>query len=385
MRKICVVTGTRAEYGLLSGVMRLIDSSPNCQLQLVATNMHLLPEYGSTYKEIESDGFKIDAKVFMHKPTDDAYGVIDSMSEEMKGMNNAFQQLSPDLVVILGDRYEMLIVAIVAMLHRIPIAHLYGGEISEGAVDDCIRHSITKMSELHFTSTEENRRRVIQLGEDPERVFNVGAIGVENIKKIPLLCKKELENILDFPLDHNTILATYHPVTLGERTAKEEIHDFLQALDFFPDLRILFTMPNSDQGGDVIKEAITEYCLCHADRAKCFSSLGMKRYLSVMQYVTGVIGNSSSGLVEVPSFHIPTLNIGDRQKGRIHGDSVCDCASDTSSIVAGLKTILSENFKQLAQKASNPYEKAGTLETVFNIISTYPLNVFGRKKFYNIG
>lgn len=210
MRKICVVTGTRAEYGLLSRLMRLIDESEDCQLQVVATNMHLLPEYGNTYQEIEKDGFRIDAKVLMRKTTDDAYGVIASMAEEMNGMNEALRELCPDMVVILGDRYEMLVVATVAMLQRIPIAHLHGGEISEGAMDDSIRHSITKMSSLHFTSTEEYRRRVIQLGEQPERVFYVGAMGVENLKKVPLMRKLELEDSLNFKFEGLSVLVTYH-------------------------------------------------------------------------------------------------------------------------------------------------------------------------------
>lgn len=234
MRKICVATGTRAEYGLLSRLMRLIDESADCQLQVIATNMHLLPEYGNTYQEIERDGFHIDTKVPMIKLSDDAYGVINSMAEEMKGMNEALLQLHPDMVVILGDRYEMLVTATVAMLQRIPIAHLHGGEISEGAVDDSIRHAITKMSSLHFTSTEDYRHRVIQLGEQPDRVFYVGAIGVENLKIIPLLSKRELEDSLSFTFDRETILVTYHPITLGNRSSKDEIDDFLSALDAFP-------------------------------------------------------------------------------------------------------------------------------------------------------
>ena len=384
MRKICVVTGTRAEYGLLSRLMRLIADSSDCILQVVATNMHLLPEYGNTYQEIEGDGFYIDVKVPMHKDADNAYGVIHSMSEEMNGMSEAFRKLSPDLVVILGDRYEMLVVAIVAMLQRIPIAHLYGGEISEGAVDDSIRHCITKMSHLHFTSTEENRKRVIQLGEEPNRVFYVGAIGVENMKDIPLLCKVDLEKSLGFSVDDNTIMVTYHPVTLGERNVREEINDFLKAIDFFPQLRVLFTMPNSDQGGDSIKSAIESYCILHADRAKCFTSLGVRRYLSTMQYIAAVVGNSSSGLVEVPSSHIPTLNIGDRQKGRTRGKSVYDCASDTTSIIEGLKIVLSSEFREEARRAVNPYEKGNTAKNIFQVISTYPLENLKQKKFYDI-
>lgn len=384
MRKICVVTGTRAEYGLLSRLMRLIDESADCQLQVIATNMHLLPEYGNTYQEIERDGFHIDAKVPMKKLSDDAYGVIDSMAEEMKGMNDVLFQLNPDMVLILGDRYEMLVTATVAMLQRIPIAHLHGGEISEGAVDDSIRHAITKMSSLHFTSTEDYRRRVIQLGEQPDRVFCVGSIGVENLKTIPLLNKQELEESLSFTFDREVILVTYHPVTLGNRSSKDEIDDFLSALDAFPGLKVLFTMPNSDQGSDIIRQTIDNYCSMYPNRCKCYSSLGLKRYLSVLQYVEVVVGNSSSGILEVPSAHIPTLNIGDRQKGRVHGNSVLDCASDKESIIRGLTMVLSSSFKEVALKASNPYEKENTAQSVFDVISTYPLDELKRKSFYNL-
>ncbi len=384
MRKICVVTGTRAEYGLLSRLMRLIDESEDCQLQVVATNMHLLPEYGNTYQEIEKDGFRIDAKVLMRKPSDDTYGVIASMSEEMNGMNEALCELCPDMVVILGDRYEMLVVATVAMLQRIPIAHIHGGEISEGAVDDSIRHAITKMSSLHFASTEEYRKRIIQLGEQPERVFYVGAIGVENLKEIPLMSKSELEESLGFKIEGDTILVTYHPATLGDRTPADDIADFLDALHEMSHVRVIFTMPNSDQGGDAIKRAIEEFCENHSDRYKRFASLGMRRYLSVMRYVAAVVGNSSSGLIEVPSAHIPTLNIGDRQKGRTRGVSVVDVESDKASIIAGLREVLSPDFRAFCKVATNPYEKEGTAESIFQVISTYPLEVLGRKSFYNL-
>lgn len=384
MRKICVVTGTRAEYGLLSGLMRLIERSQDCRLQVVVTNMHLLPEYGNTYLEIERDGFHIDAKVPMKKTSDDAYGIIDSMSEEMKGMSDAFHRLNPDVVVILGDRYEILIAAIVAMLQRIPIAHIHGGEISEGAIDDNIRHSITKMSSLHFTSTEAYRKRVIQLGEQPGRVFYVGSLGVENLKRVPLISKRDLEEQLNFTFEKHTILVTYHPVTLGNRSPQDEIGDFLMALDAFPDLRVLFTMPNSDQGGDAIRQAIEGYCRRNSGRCSCYSSLGMQRYLSVLRHVTAVAGNSSSGLLEVPSAHIPTLNIGERQRGRIHGKSVLDCDSDTASIIAGLDMVLSDSFREIAHKAVNPYEKENTAQAVYDVISTYPLDKLRRKSFYNL-
>ena len=319
MRKICVVTGTRAEYGLMSRLIRLINDSDKTQLQLIATNMHLSPRFGNTYLEIEADGIKIDKKVPIidDSAPDTAVETLYSMSKALSGFAEAYAELKPDLVVVLGDRYEILAAATAALIERIPVAHLHGGEITEGAYDDAIRHSITKMSHLHFTSTEEYRRRVIQLGEQPERVFNVGALGVENIKKLPLMSKEEIEREIDFEIDGNTILVTYHPVTLGNRTAKEDIDDFIAALEERKDLRVIFTMPNSDTGGQFIVDAINGFVTRNSDRAKAYKSLGVLRYLSVMKQVAAVVGNSSSGLLEVPSFGIPTLNIGDRQNGRI--------------------------------------------------------------------
>lgn len=381
-RKICFITGTRAEYGLLSRLMRLVDDSPACRLQVIATNMHLLPEYGETYREIEADGFTIDEKVMMRKPSDSAVGIVASMAQEMAGMNDAISRLQPDLVVILGDRYEMLVAATVCMIHRIPIAHLYGGEITEGAFDDAIRHSITKMSSLHFTATEEYRQRVIQMGEHPDRVFNVGSLGVENMQAVELMPKEELEQSLGISLSHPFMLATYHPVTLGLRTASDEISDFLHALDRMPDIDVIFTMPNSDQGGDDIRQAIERYCSLRPQRCHCFTSLGMRRYLSLMQLAEAVIGNSSSGLIEVPSAGIPTLNIGDRQKGRARGETVVDCASDEDSIVQGLERVLSADMKTKALSRSNPYAKDGTARTIFETISTYPLDHLQQKHFY---
>ncbi len=384
MRKICFVTGTRAEYGLLSRLMRLVKDDEDMQLQVIATNMHLMPEYGETYKEIEKDGFTIDKKVYMHKPSDDAHGIISSMAEEMQGMNDALSELKPDILVLLGDRYEILVAAQVALIHRIPIAHIHGGEVTEGAFDDAIRHSVTKMSSLHFTSCEEYRHRVIQLGEQPSRVFNVGALGVENIKKFPLMSKTEVEESVNFKLDENTILVTYHPVTLGEHTTEKDIKEFIAALEERKNLRVFFTMPNSDTGSQAIVDAINEFVANNADRSIAYKSLGIKRYLSVMKYTGAVVGNSSSGLLEVPSFCIPTLNIGDRQKGRMAADSVYNCETDKESILKGLEVTMSPAFKKKAAETHNPYEKANTAEEIFEVISTYPLEQLKQKQFYNL-
>ena len=385
-RKICVVTGTRAEYGLLSRLMRMIKESDQTRLQVVATNMHLSPQYGNTYKEIESDGFVIDKRVPIIDETapNDSHSTVLEMSRALSGFADAYSELNPEMLVVLGDRYEILAAAAAALIMRIPIAHISGGDVTEGAFDDAIRHSITKMSQLHFPSTEEYRKRVIQLGEQPDRVFNVGALGVENIKKMPLKSKEEIEKEIDFKIDNNTILVTYHPVTLGNRTAKDDIEDFVAALEERKELRVIFTMPNSDTGGQFIVDAINDFIAKNPERAKAYKSLGVVRYLSVMKQVTAVVGNSSSGLVEVPSFAIPTLNIGDRQKGRLAADSVYNCAPDKKAVLKGLEVVLSPTFRQKAAKTHNPYEKENTAQMIFDVVSTYPLEQLNQKHFYDI-
>ena len=386
MRKICVITGTRAEFGLLSGLMRLIQQSDLTQLQVIATNMHLSPRYGNTYKEIEEAGFAIDYKVPIldDAAADNANETLRAMSRAIAGFAEAYDALQPDLIVVLGDRFEILAAVESALIKQIPVAHIHGGELTLGAYDDAIRHSITKMSHLHFTSTEEYRKRVIQLGEQPERVWYVGALGVENIKRIPLLSKEEIEQNLNFEINNQTILVTYHPVTLANHDGKEDIDAFLSALDEFPELRVIFTMPNSDNGSNVIREAIADYVARNEARTCAHTSLGVRRYLSVMKYCTAVVGNSSSGILETPSFHIPTLDIGSRQGGRMAAESVWHCGTDKQSIVNGLKHFLSDEFRQIAAAASNPYEKEGTAESIFNIISTYPLDGITQKHFYDL-
>lgn len=386
MRKICVVTGTRAEYGLLSRLMRMIQESDKTELQIVATNMHLSAKYGETYKEIEADGFVIDRKVPIidESAPDNAHTTVVSMAEALHGFADTYSDLQPDMVVVLGDRYEILAAATAALIMRIPIAHISGGDVTEGAYDDAIRHSITKMSQLHFPSTETYRKRIIQLGEQPDRVYNVGATGVENIKKLPLMGKAEIEAEVKFKLDENTILVTYHPVTLGNHTAEQDIAEFIGALEERKDLRVVFTMPNSDTGSEAIVRAINQFVENNPDRARAYKSLGVKRYLSVMKYVGAVVGNSSSGLVEVPSFGIPTLNIGDRQKGRLAAESVVNCETDKASVLAGLDKVLSHDFRAFAKTVQNPYEKANTAEAIFEVISTYPLEDLNQKHFYDI-
>lgn len=385
MRKICVITGTRAEYGLLSRLMRMIQDDKDTRLQIVVTNMHLSPKFGNTYKEIENDGFNIDYKVPIidEDSVDNAETTVKSMAKALSGFADAYHELKPDMIVLLGDRYELMAAAEAALIMRIPIAHIHGGEVTQGAYDDAIRHSITKMSHLHFTSTEEYKNRVIQLGEQPDRVFNVGSLGVENVKKLPLMEKEEIEAEIGFAINKNTILVTYHPVTLGCRTVRDDIEDFISALEERKNLRIIFTMPNSDTGGQFIVKAIDDFVSRNAARTKAYKSLGVVRYLSVMRQVAAVVGNSSSGLLEAPSFGIPTLNIGDRQRGRVAANSVYDCAPDKNSIIKGLDYILSDKFRKLAYTVRNPYEKENTAEEIFKVISNYPLECLGQKFFYD--
>ena len=381
MRKICVITGSRAEYGLLSGLMRAIKEDESLELQIIATNMHLSPEFGLTYKEIERDGFFINKKVEMLLSSDTANATTKSVGLATIGFADAYEDLKPDMIVVLGDRYEILAAVSAALFYKIPVAHLHGGEITEGAYDDCIRHAITKMSHLHFTSTEEYRQRVIQLGEDPKRVFNVGAPGIENIKKVPLMDKKELESTLDgFTFNDKTILITYHPVTLENSTAEEQIQNLLSALNEYPDIKIIFTLPNSDTDGRVIIRLINEYVSMHQEKAIAYPSLGLKRYLSALQFVKAVVGNSSSGIIEVPSFGIPTLNIGDRQKGRIAADSVINCGTSKKDILDGLDNVLNSNPKEI----HNPYEGKNTTADILHVLKTYSLEGLIQKTFYNL-
>lgn len=384
MRKICVITGSRAEYGLLSGLMRAIQTDTELQLQVIATNMHLSPEFGLTYKEIERDGFRIDKKVQMLLSSDTANATTKSVGLATIGFADAYEDLQPDLIVVLGDRFEILAAVSAALFYKIPVAHLHGGEITEGAYDDCIRHAITKMSHLHFTSTEPYRQRVIQLGEQPGRVFYVGAIGVENIRRILPLSKEELEESIHFSLGDKSLLVTYHPVTLENHTAASQCRNLLDALDKFPDYKVIFTLPNSDTDGRILIRMIQDYVFDHSDRCMSIPSLGLKRYFSALRYVDAVVGNSSSGIIEVPSFGIPTLDIGDRQKGRIASDSVVHCGTDKQEIVDGLVRVLSDEQKDKAKNCLNPYEKGNTTQAILDVIRHYPLDNLVHKSFYNI-
>ena len=383
MKKICVVTGSRAEYGLLSGLIRLIDADEDLQLQIIATNMHLSPEFGLTYKEIENDGFRIDKKVDMLLSSDTSGGTVKSVGVGLIGFADAYEALKPDLLLVLGDRYEILAAVSAALFYRIPVAHLHGGELTEGAYDDSLRHAITKMSHLHFTSTETYRKRVIQLGEHPDRVFNVGALGVENIKKVPLLSKEELEKELSFPLGDKFLLVTYHPVTLENDTAEEQVRNLLEALAGYPDYRIVFTLPNSDTNSRAIFPLIEGFARKNKERCVVYKSMGLRRYLSALKYSTAVVGNSSSGILEAPGFGVPTLDIGRRQAGRTAAGSVIHCGSFREDIQKGLAKILSDEFRRFSRQVENPYEKPGTASNILHILKDYPFDTLIQKHFYD--
>lgn len=381
-RKICVVTGSRAEYGILRRLMSAIKECQELDLQVIATNQHLSKLQGETYKEIEGDGFTIDYKVYMadDEAPDNANTTAKSISRGVAGFADAFDALQPDLLLILGDRYEMLAVASTALIYKIPIAHLHGGEITEGAFDDAIRHAITKMSHLHFTSTEAYRKRVIQLGEQPDRVFNVGALGVENVLKNDFMSKEEIEQSLNFQITDKCFLCTYHPVTLSNMSSETQVVNLLEALDDYKDYHIIFTYSNSDINSQIIIKRIQEYVDRNKDRCMFIPSLGQRRYFSALRYMTAVIGNSSSGIIEVPSFGILTLDIGDRQKGRIAAESVIHCGCSTEEIKDGLRKVAMYGHKAI----DNPYYKEGACETILKVIKTYPLDNLVQKHFYDI-
>lgn len=385
MRKICVFTGTRADYGIMSCLMKMIQDDADLQLLIIATNMHLSPEFGLTYKEIEADGFYIDKKVEMLLSSDTSNGTVKSIGLATIGFADALEYLQPDLAIILGDRYEMLAAAESCLIYRIPVVHIAGGAISEGAYDDAIRHCITKMSHLHFTETQEYRKRVIQLGEQPQNVICTGALGVNNIRNEEIMTLSELEQSLNFKLGEKYLLITFHPVTMETGTAADQCNSLLTALsEVNNDYQLLFTLPNSDTDGRVINKSINNYVKNNPDKAFAITSLGKKRYYSALKYTTAVIGNSSSGLVEAPSFNIPTLNIGNRQKGRTRGETVVDAPATLEGIREGLKIALSEVFIEKAIKAINPYEKENTLEIMFEVIKNHPIVGLINKPFYNL-
>lgn len=385
MKKICVVTATRAEYGLLKPIIDKINRDSELELSLVVTGMHLSPEFGFTYKEIEEDGYCINHKVNMPLDSDTPDGLLQSMGTVIVGISEVFNEEHPDMVILLGDRFETLIVAVAAQIHRIPVAHIHGGETTEGAIDEAFRHAITKMSQVHFTATEEYRNRVIQLGEYPGRVFSVGALGVENIKSIKKMTKEELETSIQFKFDRPTVMVTYHPVTLEKSTSGQQFQHLLNVLESIPEINIIFTKANADTDGKIINHMIDEFAQRHKERCIAVASLGQVRYLSALQFCAAVIGNSSSGIIEAPSFGIPTVNIGDRQKGRTCAKSVIHCGTEEHEIRFAVNKALSTSFHEEFCDKKNPYEGENTSEAIINVIKKC-LNegISLKKKFYDI-
>lgn len=383
MRKICVITGTRAEFGLLRPLIELINKDIELQLQLIATGMHLSPEFGYTLDEITAAGFAVNKKVECLLSSDTSVGISKSIALAVSGFADALEALQPDLVVVLGDRTEILGAVIAAGMANIPIAHLHGGETTEGAYDEAIRHSITKFSHLHFTSTEIYRKRVIQLGEQPDTVFNVGAISLDSIKKLELLDREAFEKSIGFKLKKRNVLITYHPVTLEKEAPIETFENILTALDELGDTGLIFTHANSDKNGRIINKMIAEYVEAHKDKAVSFKSLGQLRYLSALQFVDFVIGNSSSGILEVPSFYIPTINIGDRQKGRICSESIINSTNTLEDIRKSITFALNKEFREKIQQQKMLYGNGTAAEKILKTIKEHPIIPL-KKSFYNI-
>jgi GDP/UDP-N,N'-diacetylbacillosamine 2-epimerase (hydrolysing) len=382
-RKICVVTGTRAEYGLLRWVIHGIEESELLDLQLIVTGMHLSPEFGFTVQDIQSDGFRIDRKVEMLLSSDTSVGITKSMGLAIISFADALAELQPDLLLVLGDRFEIFAAAASAMIARIPIAHLHGGESTEGLIDEPIRHSITKMAHLHFVAADEYRQRVIQLGEQPEHVFQVGGLGIDNILRLDLLSRLELEEALDFKLAQRNLLITFHPVTLEHSTSGDQMNELLGALGELSDTGLIFTMPNADTDGRIMFRQINEFCASHS-QAKAYTSLGQLRYLSCIKHVDGVIGNSSSGLSEVPSFHKGTINIGDRQRGRLRAASVIDCPADRTSITKAINQLFSHSFSSSLPTIQNPYGNGGASATIVKILERVSFDNLLKKRFFDL-
>jgi GDP/UDP-N,N'-diacetylbacillosamine 2-epimerase (hydrolysing) len=382
-KKICVITGSRAEYGLLKWVMKGIYEDSSSILQILVTGSHLSDTHGLTYKTIENDGFNIDEKVEILSDSDAPIDIAKSMGHGFIGFADALNKLCPDLIVVLGDRYEIFSAVSTALVMNIPVAHLHGGEVTEGAIDESLRHSITKMSHLHFVATDEYRQRVIQLGEDPNNVFKVGGLGIDNIKKIDLLDKKSLEAELEFSLGDKNLLITFHPVTLEKGLAEIHAKELLKSLKKLKNTNLIFTMPNADADGNKIMQLIEDFVSKH-NNAAVYKSLGQLLYLSCLAHMDGVVGNSSSGLTEAPSFKIGTINIGNRQKGRIQATSVINCEAESSSISNAINTLYSTPFQENLKLVKNPYGEGGASAKIVSKICSIFIEGLIKKRFYDL-
>jgi GDP/UDP-N,N'-diacetylbacillosamine 2-epimerase (hydrolysing) len=379
-----VVTGSRAEYGSLYWLLKEIGDDDDLVLQLVVAAMHLAPAFGLTWRDIERDGFAIDDKVEMLVSSDSGTGTAKSIGLGIIGFAESFARLRPDLVVVFGDRFEMLAAATAALAARIPVAHIAGGHVTAGAMDDAFRHAITKMAHLHFTSTDAYRRRIIQLGEHPDSVFAVGSTGLDTILREPLLDRKELERAIDFMFGDRNLLITFHPATLDTPSPEEQMGNLLVALDRLEDTHLVFTMPNADPGGSALRAMVEEYVAARPDNTTHYASLGKTLYLSALKIVDGVVGNSSSGIIEAPSLHTGTINVGDRQKGRIRADSVIDCGATTEAISTAIETLYSKKFQESLKTVTTPFGDGHACHRIKERLKSVSLDGIVKKTFYDL-
>ena len=381
--KISVITGTRAEYGLLKNVMREIKKSKRFKLQTIVTGMHLSKEFGNTYKDIEKDGFKISAKINIHLKGDQPRDISLSVSNGFKAFSKIFAKLKPDLILLLGDRFELVPAAYTATIHRIPICHLHGGEETFGLIDDPTRHILTKMSHFHFVANKVYKKRVIQMGEHPSKVFNVGGLGVDSIKLEKKIKKSDLEKELKIKFLKKNILVTFHPITLDNNSTEYQFSEILKSLSKIKNTNIIFTYPNADTFGRIIIKMIKKFCRLKKNSYN-FKSLGQKRYYSLLKHVDLVLGNSSSGLLEVPSFKIPTVNIGDRQTNRLKAKSVLDCEPNEKEITKSIKKAYSKIFRKKIKNIKNHYGNGGASSKIIKILNKLKFDDILKKKFYDI-
>ncbi len=382
-RKICVITGSRADYGLLRRVIEGIQCDPDLTLQLLVTGTHLSKDHGSTYEEIKQDGFEINGVIQTVGDSDSPAAIAESMGRGLTGFGSIFEKLKPDLLVVLGDRFEILAATAAALVSRIPVAHIHGGEVTEGAYDDAIRHSITKMSNLHFVSTEKCRKRVIQLGEDPNSVFLVGGLGVDAINNVELFTREELQAKLGMKFLEKSLLITFHPETLGDKDPAAQFKELLYALELLEDTTLVFTMPNADTGGKEIAKLIEQFVETNIN-AYYFKSLGQRKYFSTVAQVDGVIGNSSSGILEVPIFKKGTINIGDRQKGREQALSIIDCEPERDILRIGIEKLFSQDFRKSLAGTASPYGDGGAGDRIVAVLRSVVLKQGTKKAFYDL-
>ena len=383
-RRICVVTGSRADYGHLECLMKEIQRDPDLTLQVAVTGMHLCEAFGQTWRQVEDDGFSIDAKVDMQLASDSPAGLAKSMGRALIGFADAFERLKPDIVVVLGDRFEMLPVAEAALVFGVPVAHVHGGEVTEGAFDDAIRHALTKLSNLHFVAAPEYARRVMQMGEPAERVFDFGAPGLDQVGRVPALDRSALERELGIELSTRSFLVTYHPVTLAPDGGLGGADELLAALDAFPEATVVFTGSNADPRGRAITRRFSAYADKNPARVRLFESLGSLRYLNLMRHADAVIGNSSSGIVEAPYLKKPSVNIGDRQKGRLRARSIIDCAPNREAIDAAIRRATGPEFREICQQTVSLYGAGDASRRIKDVLARVPLEGLVRKSFVDL-